>query len=259
MNQNAPANGDSATAASPESDGRSVNADPQELANFAAMAAHWWDPQGPMKPLHIMNPVRIDYTAREAAKLGIEVGRCRWLDVGTGGGILAEAAARLGAGVTGLDANPALIDTARLHAATSGVQVNYVVDQVAKFADAHPGAFDVVTCMELLEHVPDPGALLGDCFRLLRPGGCLVVSTINRNVTAYFGAVVAAEYLLRLLPRGTHDYQRFIRPSELARFAREANGRVTHVEGIRYLPGLDIAQGCRSTRVNYIATLAHDQ
>lgn len=232
-----------------------VNADPGELANFAAMAAHWWDPEGPLKPLHVMNPVRLDYTVRASGRLGVPVCGSRWLDVGTGGGILAESAARLGAKVTGIDANPALIDTARLHAAASGVDVIYEVTQVAEFAAQHPDRFDIVTCLELLEHVPDPGALLGDCLRLLRPGGCLVVSTINRNPAAYLGTVVAAEYLLRLLPRGTHDYQRFIRPSELARFAREAGGRLAHIEGIRYLPGLDIAQACRSTRMNYIATL----
>ena len=233
------------------------NADAEELANFAAMAAHWWEPQGPLKPLHVLNPTRLDYVLTEASQHGINVSGCRWLDVGCGGGILAEAAARAGAEVTGIDANRPLIDTAKLHAAASGVRVHYETTQVADYAAGHPAEFDIVSCMELLEHVPDPGALLADCLRTLKPGGILIVSTINRTLPAYAGAVVAAEYVLRLLPRGTHDWARFIRPSELARMARTAGAKVTAASGLRYLPVLDSAELCASLKVNYIATLTH--
>lgn len=233
------------------------NADAGELANFAAMAAHWWEPQGPLKPLHVLNPTRLDYVRTEAGRHGINISGCQWLDVGCGGGILAEAAARAGAEVIGIDANRPLIDTAKLHAATNGVRVRYETTQVADYAAGHPAEFDVVSCMELLEHVPDPGALLADCLRTLKPGGILVVSTINRTLPAYAGAVIAAEYVLRLLPRGTHDYARFIRPSELARMARAASAKMTAASGLRYLPVLDSAELCASLKVNYIATLTH--
>lgn len=227
-----------------------VNEDPAELARFAELAPRWWDEDGPMKPLHVMNAPRLAFVERHARLTG-----ARLLDVGTGGGILAEAAARAGAAVTGIDQCAALIDTARLHARAAGVDVTYETVSVTGFAERHAGSFDIVTAMELLEHVPDPARLVRECLALLAPGGCLVVSTINRTLKAYLGAVVGAEYVLRLLPRGTHDYERFVRPSELDRMARAADARVVDLAGIRYVPFLDSASLTDDLDINYIAAL----
>lgn len=226
------------------------NEDPDELARFAELAAHWWDEDGPMKPLHVMNAPRLAFVERHARLAGAAL-----LDVGTGGGLLAEAAARRGAQVIGIDQCAPLIDTARLHARAAGVDVTYECVGVTDFAARHADKFDVVTAMELIEHVPDPARLVRECLELVKPGGCLIVSTINRTVRAYLGAVVGAEYVLRLLPRGTHDYQRFLRPSELDRMARDAGARTVDLSGIRYLPVLDTATLCRDLGINYIAAL----
>ena len=193
------------------------NADPKELAKFSALAQSWWDPAGPSKPLHELNPVRLRYIDR-AAGLSETVA----LDVGCGGGILAEAMARGGARVLGIDLSPAVLDVAELHALESNVAVEYRAIAAEDLALEQPGAFDLVTCMEMLEHVPDPKASIAALATLVKPGGSVIVSTLNRKAMAFAVAIVGAEYIARMLPRGTHEYLKFIRPSELARWGREA-------------------------------------
>ena len=195
----------------------SRTADPAEIAKFETIAHRFWDADGEFRPLHRLNPVRADYIAARAAMTGAAV-----LDVGCGGGLLAEALARRGARVTGIDLAPAMIQTAQLHAAESGLAIDYRVQDAAELAAAAPQAWDVVCCMEMLEHVADPAAFLGVLGRLVRPGGAVFVSTLNRTPKAFLLAIVGAEYVLRLLPRGTHEYERFIRPSELSNWARDA-------------------------------------
>lgn len=224
--------------------------DPQEVEKFDALAARWWDPDGAFKPLHDINPLRLAFVEGVSGIAGKTV-----LDVGCGGGILAEAMAARGANVTGIDASEAALVTARLHLAESGLRVDYVRGTGEQLAQERPGAFDLVTCMELLEHVPDPASLVSACARLVRPGGEVVVSTINRNPKAYLLAVIGAEYVLGLLPRGTHDYARFIRPSELDAWARGAGLTLESLEGITYNP---LSRRYRSTQdvsVNYLARL----
>jgi len=208
------------------------NADPDELDKFSALAAHWWDPQGEFRPLHEINPLRLGWIERAAGGLG---GR-RVLDVGCGGGILAESMAQRGAEVTGIDLSGPALEVARLHARESGLEIEYREIGVEALADAEPTSRDIVTCMELLEHVPDPASVVAACARLCRPGGTLVFSTINRNPKSWLHAIVGAEYLLRLLPRGTHEFGRFIRPHELARWARESGLEVCDFRGLGYNP-----------------------
>ena len=219
-----------------------------ELDRFAALANRWWDPDGPQKPLHALNPARLGYVAARAPLAGSRV-----LDVGCGGGLLSEAMARAGAKVTALDLAPELVKVARLHALESGVEVDYRVQPVEALASAEPGSFDVVTCMEMLEHVPDPGAILAACATLLRPGGRLFVSTINRTPAAFALAIVGAEYIARLLPTGTHRYSEFIRPSELAAWLRAAGLELEDVSGLRYEPWRNAARVVPRTGVNYLA------
>ncbi len=219
-----------------------------ELAKFEAHAGDWWAPRGPLRPLHAMNPVRLEYL-RSVMKLdGSEV-----LDVGCGGGILAEAMARAGARVTAIDAGSGAIDAARTHMTASGLHIDYRVCTVEQLAETDSRRFDAVTCMELLEHVPRPDALLAACAGLLRPGGHLVLSTLNRTLPAYLGAILGAEFVFRLLPRGTHDYARFIRPSELERWLRACGMQLMDVTGIRYLPWVDHCTLTNDPTINYIA------
>ncbi len=223
------------------------NADPSEVAKFDALASRWWDPGGEFKPLHEINPLRLGYVAQFAGLDGAGV-----VDVGCGGGILSEALARRGARVTGVDMAGEALAVARLHAAAGGLDIDYRHGTAEELASERPGSADVVTCMELLEHVPDPGRLVAACAELLKPGGWAVFSTINRNPKAYALAVVAAEYLLRLLPRGTHDYERFLKPSELAAFARDAGLEVRGISGIRYNPLTSAHTLADDTGVNYL-------
>ena len=219
-----------------------------ELDKFAALASRWWDPEGPQKPLHALNPVRLGYVAGRVSLREAEV-----LDVGCGGGLLSEALAGEGASVTAIDLADELVKVARLHALESGVKVDYQVKAVEELAAERPASFDVVTCMEMLEHVPDPGAILQACATLLKPGGRLFVSTLNRTPAAFALAIVGAEYVAGLLPKGTHSYQDFIRPSELATWLREAGLQLEDVSGMAYAPWRNAARLSSRTDVNYLA------
>ncbi|MGQ7248389.1 bifunctional 2-polyprenyl-6-hydroxyphenol methylase/3-demethylubiquinol 3-O-methyltransferase UbiG [Halomonas sp. V046] len=207
------------------------NVDPNEIDKFSALADRWWDTEGDFKPLHEINPLRLDFID---ARVGL-AGR-RVLDVGCGGGILSEAMARRGANVTGIDLSEAALEAGRRHAEETGVELEYRWISVEQMAEEAPQRFDVVTCLEMLEHVPDPEAVVRACQRLVKPGGHLVLSTINRNPKAYALAILGAEYVLNLVPRGTHDYARFIRPSELARWCRDAGLTVCEQSGLTYQP-----------------------
>jgi 2-polyprenyl-6-hydroxyphenyl methylase/3-demethylubiquinone-9 3-methyltransferase len=206
-------------------------ADAAELAKFDALAHRFWDPHGEFRPLHSLNPVRARFIAGRAQLPGARV-----LDVGCGGGLLAEALADAGASVTAIDLAPSMIEVARLHALERGMTIDYRVTGAEALLAAGEPPYDIVTCMEMLEHVPDPGALVGCFARLLRPGGDLFISTVNRNAKSFALGIVAAEYVLRLLPRGTHEYARFIRPSELAAMARPAGCTLIDLAGIAYDP-----------------------
>jgi 2-polyprenyl-6-hydroxyphenyl methylase/3-demethylubiquinone-9 3-methyltransferase len=230
------------------------NADPAELAKFSALAHRWWDPGSDFKPLHDINPLRLDYIEQRSGGLAGK----RTVDVGCGGGILAEAMARAGATVIGIDLSDKALAVARLHQLESGVGVGYRLIAAEALAAEEPAGFDVVTCMELLEHVPDPASTVAACAKLVKPGGLTVFSTINRNPKAYLLAVIGAEYVLQLLPRGTHDYARFLKPSELAAFARRAGLEPDDLIGMTYHP-LDKTYRLEADpSVNYIATFRRD-
>lgn len=224
------------------------NVDHRELDKFAALASRWWDPDSEFKPLHDINPLRLAYVDEHAGLAGKRV-----LDVGCGGGLLAEAMADLGAEVTGIDMAEANLDVARLHALDTGVEVDYRHTSVETLAAEAPESFDVVTCMELLEHVPDPASVIAACARLVRPGGDVVLSTLNRNPRSYLFAIVGAEYVLGLIPRGTHDYARFIRPAELDAWCREAGLVTTDLTGLTYNPLTRRYRLGRDVGVNYLA------
>ncbi len=225
-----------------------VNVDHAEVNKFDELASGWWDPNGEFKPLHEINPLRLDYIDRRAALAGKQV-----LDVGCGGGILAESMAACGAQVTGIDMASSSLEVARLHLLESGHQVDYRLSSAEQLATERPGQFDVVTCMEMLEHVPDPESVVRACADLVKPGGSVFFSTINRNPKAYLFAVVGAEYLLRLLPKGTHDYARFIRPSELVRWARTVGLQTQDITGLTYNPLSGIYRlDPRDIDVNYL-------
>jgi len=226
------------------------NADGTELAKFDALAARFWDSHGDFRPLHLLNPVRLEFIATRAT-----LARQPVLDVGCGGGLLTESLARAGAGVTGIDLAPGMIEVARLHAAESGLTIDYRVASAEELARESPGRFAVVTCMEMLEHVPDPAAMVATLARLLSPGGALFVSTINRNLKSFLLAIVGAEYVLRVIPPGTHEYERLIVPSELARWARAAGLTLAELAGIEFNPLTGRVALSADVSVNYMAHL----
>jgi 2-polyprenyl-6-hydroxyphenyl methylase / 3-demethylubiquinone-9 3-methyltransferase len=229
-------------------DASSRNADPNELAKFASLAQSWWDPAGPSKPLHELNPLRMNYIE---SVLGLEGARA--LDVGCGGGILSEAMARSGARVLGIDLSQAVLDVAELHALESKLAVEYKAIAAEELAAAAASSFDLVTCMEMLEHVPDPAATLAALATLVKPGGHVIVSTLNRKPLAFAVAILGAEYIARMLPRGTHEYLKFIRPSELARWGRAAGLNLIDLTGITYNPLTRAFRLSPNTDINYLA------
>jgi 2-polyprenyl-6-hydroxyphenyl methylase / 3-demethylubiquinone-9 3-methyltransferase len=226
----------------------SRNVDEAELAKFSALAQSWWDPAGPSKPLHELNPLRLRYVQRT-----VELKGAAALDVGCGGGILSEALARAGARVLGIDLSQAVLDVAELHALEGKIEVQYKSMAAEQLAMEQPAAFDLVTCMELLEHVPDPTAMVAALAALVKPGGDVVVSTLNRKPLAFAVAIIGAEYITRLLPRGTHEYLKFIRPSELARWGREAGLELIDLTGITYNPLTRSFRLSPNTDINYLA------
>jgi 2-polyprenyl-6-hydroxyphenyl methylase/3-demethylubiquinone-9 3-methyltransferase len=225
-----------------------ANVNPAETAKFDRLASRWWDPDGESRPLHDLNPVRLGYIAERCTLKG-----ARALDVGCGGGLLSEALARSGAQVTAIDLAPAVLDVARLHLHESGLAVDYREVSVEALAADMPAQFDVVTCMEMLEHVPDPASVIGACARLLKPGGRLFLSTLNRTPLAFGAAIVGAEHLLRLLPRGTHHYAQFLKPSEIAADLRAAGLVLDDLAGLAYNPLTRKAWLSGSVAVNYLA------
>ena len=230
-----------------------MNADPAELEKFGRLAHRWWDPHGEFRPLHEINPLRLDWIDRHASLAGKRV-----LDVGCGGGILAEAMARRGAQVTGIDLSEKALRVAELHLLESKLDIAYREIMAEELATQHPGEFDVVTCMELLEHVPDPAGMVAACARLVRPGGLVFFSTINRNPKSYLFAVVGAEYVLKLLPKGTHDYLRFIKPSELSRWSRAAGLAADELLGMTYNPFTRRYSLGSDCDVNYLLRCSRD-
>jgi len=230
-----------------------MNADPAELEKFSRLAHRWWDPQGEFRPLHEINPLRLEWIDGAAGLAGKKV-----LDVGCGGGILAEAMARRGAEVTGIDLGEKGLRVAELHLADSKLPVKYEMVSAEDHAARHAGEFDVVTCMELLEHVPEPAGMVAACARLARPGGFVFFSTINRNPKSYLFAVIGAEYVLKLLPKGTHDYLRFIKPSELSRWSRTSGLAPEELIGMTYNPFTQRYSLGRDCDVNYLLRCRRD-
>lgn len=224
-----------------------TNSDPAELQKFSDLAHRWWDPTSEFKPLHEINPLRLRWIDRSAGLAGKRV-----VDIGCGGGILSESMAALGAQVTGIDLSDKALGVARLHLFESGLQVDYRHTSAEAFAAERAGEFDIVTCMEMLEHVPDPASTVAACAKLVKPGGQVFFSTINRNLKAYLFAVIGAEYVLNLLPRGTHEYGKFIKPSELARYARQAGLEADELVGMTYNPLTKVYALGSDTDVNYL-------
>ena len=222
--------------------------DPREIQKFDVLAHEFWDPRGAFFPLHILNPVRVAYVLERA-----ELAQRRVLDVGCGGGLLCEALCRHGAHVTGIDLAPSMIEVARLHAHESQLSIDYELGSAEQYAAQARGQFDVITCMELIEHIPSPASLLAAMARLLRPGGALFLSTINRNLRSFLMAIVGAEYLLRLLPRGTHEYARLLRPAELAAVGRAHGFALCDLSGIHFNPVTRTARLDRDISINYLA------
>ena len=231
----------------------STNVDPAELAKFSALAHRWWDPTSEFRPLHEINPLRLAHIEKLAGSLA---GR-RIVDVGCGGGILAEAMAARGAQVTGIDLADKPLKVAMLHGKESGTQVEYRLVSAEALADESPASFDIVTCMEMLEHVPDPASTVAACARLVRPGGWVFFSTINRNPKAFLFAIVGAEYVLNLLPKGTHEYAKFLRPSELVAHCRAAGLEPADLTGMTYNPITRVYSLGRDVDVNYLLATRH--
>jgi 2-polyprenyl-6-hydroxyphenyl methylase/3-demethylubiquinone-9 3-methyltransferase len=224
-----------------------VNADPAELDKFGELAHRWWDPNSEFKPLHDINPLRLDWIDNAIGLSGKRV-----LDVGCGGGLLSEGMAVRGAEVTGIDLSEKPLGVAKLHLLESGQKVDYRKISAEQMAEEMPGAFDAVTCLEMLEHVPDPASIVASCARLVKPGGQVFFSTINRNPKAYLFAVIGAEYLLQMLPRGTHDFARFIKPSELTRWCKQSDLEPDELTGMTYNPLTKHYALGRDTDVNYL-------
>ena len=224
-----------------------MNVDQSEIAKFSALAHRWWDQNSEFKPLHAINPLRLGWI-----KSFVELNGKRALDVGCGGGILAEALAQSGAQTTGTDLSEKALKVAELHALETGAQVNYQAISAESLALTEPASFDVVTCMEMLEHVPDPASVVKACATLAKPGATLFFSTLNRNPKSYLFAIIGAEYLLRLLPKGTHDYRKFITPSELGHFVRDAGLEIIGIKGLSYNPITQIYSLTNDTAVNYL-------
>ncbi|MCH8530293.1 MAG: bifunctional 2-polyprenyl-6-hydroxyphenol methylase/3-demethylubiquinol 3-O-methyltransferase UbiG [Saccharospirillum sp.] len=223
------------------------NVDPAELAKFDALASRWWDPDSDFKPLHELNPLRCAYIDEH-----LNVADKAVLDIGCGGGILSEGLAQRGANVTAIDMAEAPLQVARLHALDSGLTINYQLSTAEAHAEQHPAAYDAITCMEMLEHVPDPLSVIWAVSQMLKPGGWAFFSTINRNPKAWLMAIVGAEYVLRMLPRGTHDYRKLIRPSELKRWAEQSDLKGINFRGIQYQPILRQFQLSQDVSVNYL-------
>jgi 2-polyprenyl-6-hydroxyphenyl methylase/3-demethylubiquinone-9 3-methyltransferase len=224
-----------------------MNADPLEIQKFSELAHRWWDPTSEFRPLHELNPLRLEWINARAPLAGKNV-----IDIGCGGGILAESMARKGATVTGIDLSEKALKVADLHSLESGVQVRYQLIAAEDMAAQEAGQYDVVTCMEMLEHVPDPGAIVRACAALVKPGGHVFFSTLNRNPKSYLFAIIGAEYLLRLLPKGTHDYDKFITPAELSQYARSAGLAVDGLKGMGYNPLTKVYSLNADTSVNYL-------
>ncbi|RTZ40983.1 bifunctional 2-polyprenyl-6-hydroxyphenol methylase/3-demethylubiquinol 3-O-methyltransferase UbiG [Candidimonas sp. SYP-B2681] len=227
---------------------KAPNVDQAELDKFSALASRWWDPESEFKPLHAINPLRLSWILDQTGPFNGK----KIVDVGCGGGILAESMAKAGAQVTGIDLAEKSLTVARLHGLESGVPVNYRAISAEQMASEHAGEFDIVTCMEMLEHVPDPGSIVQACATLVKPGGWVFFSTLNRNPKSFLFAIVGAEYLLRILPRGTHNYENFIKPSELAASVRKAGLATTTLAGMEYNPITDLYKITRDTSVNYL-------
>jgi len=224
-----------------------TNVNAEEISRFEKLAARWWDPDGESRPLHDLNPVRAAYVAGRATLRGAKVA-----DIGCGGGLLSEALARAGANVTAIDLGEKLIEIAKLHLFESNVKVDYRVQSSTELAEAEPASFDVVCCMELIEHVPDPAELVRDLAAMLKPGGQLFLSTLNRTPAAFGAAIVGAEYLMRLLPRGTHHYAQFLKPSEVATMLRRFDLELEDIKGLAYNPLTRNASLSSNTAVNYV-------
>lgn len=225
-----------------------TNVDPQEIAKFEALAERWWDPNSEFRPLHQINPLRLNYIDERVGGLPGK----RVIDIGCGGGLVAEGMARRGTTVTGIDLGEAPLAVARLHAEKEGIEVEYLNIPAETIADERAGQYDAVTCLEMLEHVPDPASVIAACARLVKPGGQVFFSTINRNPKSFLFAIVGAEYVLRLLPRGTHEYKKFIRPSELAGWCRDAGLQVHDTTGMTYNPLTEVYRLGRDVDVNYL-------
>ncbi|HTN67711.1 MAG TPA: bifunctional 2-polyprenyl-6-hydroxyphenol methylase/3-demethylubiquinol 3-O-methyltransferase UbiG [Burkholderiaceae bacterium] len=226
-----------------------MNADPVELQKFSTLAHRWWDPASEFRPLHEINPLRLGWIHAQSPVTGKAV-----LDVGCGGGILAESMARQGAKVKGIDLSDKALKVAELHGLESGIDVDYESIAAEELAVREPAGYDIVTCMEMLEHVPDPAAVVQACATLVKPGGRVFFSTLNRNPKSYLFAVIGAEYLLHLLPKGTHDYAKFITPAELAGFARNAGLLVNNMRGMSYNPLTRAYSLNQDTSVNYLVS-----
>ncbi len=224
-----------------------MNADPLELQKFSDLAHRWWDPTSEFRPLHEINPLRLEWINSRVPLVGKTV-----VDIGCGGGILAESMAKKGAKVTGIDLSEKALKVADLHSLESGVQVRYELVSAEDLAAREPASYDVVTCMEMLEHVPDPAAVVQACASLVKPGGHVFFSTINRNPKAYLFAVIGAEYILRMLPKGTHDYAKFITPAELAQFIRHTGLTLESLKGMGYNPLTQVYSLNQNTDVNYL-------
>jgi 2-polyprenyl-6-hydroxyphenyl methylase/3-demethylubiquinone-9 3-methyltransferase len=227
-----------------------MNIDPNEVAKFDELASRWWDKNGELKTLHEVNPLRLGYINENAPLQGKQV-----LDIGCGGGILTESMAKLGANVTGIDMSAAALTAAKLHLHESGLAINYLQRTAEAMATEHPGHFDIITCLEMLEHVPDPAAVITACAHLVKPGGDVFFSTLNRNLKSYLFAIIGAEYLLNLIPKNTHDFAKFIRPSELATWSRHAGLELIDMIGIHYNPLTKKYSLEKDISVNYLVHL----